>query len=400
MPWKDATVVDERKAFLTAWKKGEVSFSALCRYFNISRPTGYKWLGRFAEEGDPGLADRSRAPHDQPGRTPTPIQDEILRLRGQHPTWGPKKLLAFLQQRQPRRPWPAARTIGDLLRREGLAHPRPPRRRTPPHTQPLAHALAPNDVWCADFKGWFLCQDGRRCDPLTISDAYSRFLLRCCSVPKTDGLHVQRVFQAAFREFGLPRAIRTDNGPPFGSTGLAGLSRLSVWWIRLGIRPERIDAGCPQQNGRHERFHLTLQQDVISPPRASVPAQQRAFHSFRQQYNQLRPHEALGQQTPASLYRASPRLFPAQLPDLAYPFEVYLRRISPAGHFSWHNHQVHLSVLLEGQDIALRPIHQDEFFEVFFGPLLLGWFDAPSATFNPNRPPPRRQRRKPRADPG
>jgi len=391
MPWKEATAVDERKAFLLAYQRGEVSFSAICRAFSISRPTGYKWLDRFAREGEAGLSEQSRAPLHPARGTPRFMQDRILELRQTHPSWGPKKLLAWLHQREPRVAWPAASTVGELLRREGLAHPRPPRRRTPAWLEPLAHAQNPNDVWCADFKGWFLCQNGERCDPLTITDAYSRYLFGCCSVPKTDGPNVRRVMEAAFRTYGLPLAIRTDNGPPFASQGLAGLSRLSVWWIRLGITPERIDPGCPQQNGRHERFHLTLKNETAAPPRISLRAQQQAFARFQHEYNFERPHEALSQQTPAVIYRPSPRPFPPQLPELVYPFQVWQRSVSAAGHFSWRRHQIYLSVLLEGQFVALRPI-EDGLFEVLFGPVLLGWFEERSASFTPVQSPPRSMR--------
>ena len=388
MPWKERTAVEERKAFITAFVRKEESFSALCRYFGISRPTGYKWLERFDEIGESGLQDQSRAPAHQPRAMPEALRGPILELRAAHPTWGPKKLKARLERLHPQLAWPARSTIGQLLKREGLARPRPARRRTLIHDQPLAHAQAPNEVWCADFKGWFLCRNGQRCDPLTISDAYSRYLLRCRAVPKTDGPHVREIFEAAFREFGLPAAIRTDNGPPFASTGLAGLSRLAVWWIRLGIRPERIQPGCPQQNGRHERFHETLKAETASPPQATLSRQQHRFAEFQNEYNSLRPHEALGMRTPDRFFRSSPRRFPPRLPDLAYPFESCLRTVSPAGHISWKNHQIYISVLLENQSVALRPL-DDGLFEVFFGPLLLGWFDEPSATFAPNRNPPR-----------
>jgi transposase InsO family protein len=393
MPWRKSTLVDERKAFIAAFQAQDLSFSALCRYFNISRPTGYKWILRFMADGEAGLLDQSRAPFHQPRSTPEPLHCRIIEARNQHSTWGPKKLLALLERRDPHAPWPAPSTIGEILRREGLTHPRRTRRHTPPHTQPLAHAESPNQVWCADFKGWFLCQNGQRCDPLTLTDAYSRFLLRCRAVPNTDGGHVRQVFTNAFREFGLPEAIRTDNGPPFASTGLAGLSRLSVWWIRLGIRPERIDLGAPQQNGRHERFHLTLKKETASPPRSTLHSQQRAFADFEHEYNFVRPHEALGQRTPASIYRPSARPFPPQLPELVYPCAVTLRRVSSAGLIAWASHQIYISVLLENEDVALRPL-DDGLHEVLFGPLLLGWFDEPSATFTPNRPPPRRARNK------
>ena len=388
MPWKEHTAVDERKAFLKAWERQEQSFSALCRYFEVSRPTGYKWIERFEVEGESGLADRSRAPVLQPHSMPAALRSRILDLRGRHPTWGPKKLKARLEADYPDLAWPARSTIGELLRREGLAQPRPKRRRTLVNDQPLAHATAPNDVWCADFKGWFLTRDGHRCDPLTITDAYSRYLLRCRAVPKTDGANVQRVFEAAFREFGLPAAIRTDNGSPFATPGLAGLSRLSVWWIRLGIRPERIQPGRPEQNGRHERFHETLKAETASPPQANLSRQQRRFAEFQAEYNHLRPHEALGLRTPDRFYRPAGRKFPERLPQFSYPFSCCLRRVSAAGHISWISHEIYISVLLENEDVALRGV-EDGFYEVFFGPVLLGWLDEPSATFTPFRNPPR-----------
>jgi transposase InsO family protein len=393
MPWKERTAVEERKAFLIAWERREQSFSSLCRYFGVSRPTGYKWLERFEAEGEPGLADQSRAPLHQPKAMADASRSRILELRTQHPTWGPKKLKKSLETRHPDMTWPARSTIGDLLRREGLARPRPARRRTLPHDEPLLHAQGPNDVWCADFKGWFLCANGQRCDPLTITDAYSRYLLRCRAVPKTDGDHVREIFTAAFREFGLPGAIRTDNGPPFASTGLCGLSRLSVWWIRLGIQPERIEPGCPEQNGRHERFHQTLKNETATPPAISLAAQKRRFADFQNEYNHLRPHEALGLRTPDRFYRPSVRPFPDRLPELVYPFSCNLRSVSAAGHISWINRQIHISVLLENQLVALRQV-EEGFFEIFFGPLLLGWMDEPSATFWPVKPRPRSARRK------
>ena len=389
MPWKERTAVDERKAFITAVQRQEQSFSALCRAFGISRPTGYKWVERFAAEGEAALAGQSRAPLHQPRAMPETQRTRILELRAEHPTWGPKKLKARLERLYPHLVWPARSTMGELLRREGLAHPRPKRRRTLVHDQPLAHAAAPNDVWCADFKGCFLCRNGQRCDPFTLTDAYSRFLLRCRHVPKTDGPHLRELFEAAFREFGLPVAIRTDNGPPFASTGLAGLSRLSIWWLKLGIRPERIEPGCPEQNGRHERFHETLKAETTNPAQANLSRQQQRFADFQNEYNRVRPHEALGFRTPDRFYRPSKRKFPERPDTFAYPFECYLRRVSAAGHFTWKKHQIYASIMLEDEDVALRPV-DDGLYEVFFGPVLLGWMDEASATFQPCKSPPRR----------
>ena len=223
---------------------------------------------------------------------------------------GPKKLRVKLSELHPELAVPAASTIGDWLRREGLVGRLRQRRRCPPYTRPFAAVTAANDVWCTDFKGWFRTGDGRRCDPFTLSDAHSRYLLRCQAVAHPDDEHVRPIFEAAFGEHGLPLAIRSDNGPPFASPGAGGLSPLAVWWLKLGIRPERIVAGKPQQNGRHERVHRTLKQETATPPADGVPAQQQRFDAFRALYNHERPHEALGQQTPASAYRSSPRPYP------------------------------------------------------------------------------------------
>src|SRR5690349_8105852 len=233
--------------------------------------------------------------------------------------WGPRKLKAVLEREWPRVNWPAASTMGELLRREGLVVPRKKRRRVDPYSTPFAAADAPNRVWCGDFKGWSRTQDGTRIDPLTISDACSRYLLRCQAVEKTDTARVQAVFEAAFREYGLPEAIRTDNGAPFASRAIAGLSRLAIWWMKLGIRPERIQPAHPEQNGRHERMHLTLQQETMSPMAANRRAQQHRFDQFRYEYNQQRPHQALQMHTPASCYTASPRVFPVRLREPEYP---------------------------------------------------------------------------------
>src|SRR6478609_6729503 len=252
------------------------------------------WLRRYRAASWEGLLEQSRARRRHDNQTPEKIEEMVLDLREAHMSWGPRKLKRVLEREEPGRKWPAASTIGALLKREGMVVARRKRRRTAPYTEPLAHADGPNRVWCADFKGWFRTGDGERIDPLTISDAHSRYLLRCQAVEKTDTARVQAIFEAAFREYGLPQAIRTDNGAPFASHAIAGLSRLSVWWIKLGIVPQRIEAGHPEQNGRHERMHRTLKEST--PPRANRRAQQQSFDQFREEYNQVRPHQALGMQ--------------------------------------------------------------------------------------------------------
>jgi transposase InsO family protein len=301
MPWKASSVMDERMRFVLEVEQGEHPVSELCRIYGVSRETGYVWLRRYREGGVEWLRDGRRAPLRHPHQTAERIEQAILELRRAHMRWGPRKLKRVLERRQPGQVWPAASTIGEMIAREGLVVARKKRRRVPPYGEPFATADAPNRVWCVDFKGWFRTGDGQRIDPLTISDAYSRYLLRCQAVAKTDGERVQAVFEAAFREYGLPEAIRSDNGAPFASGALCGWSRLSVWWLKLGIRPERIAAGHPEQNGRHERMHRTLQQETAMPPEPNPRAQQRAFDRFRGEYNELRPHEALAMQTPAQV---------------------------------------------------------------------------------------------------
>jgi putative transposase len=302
MPWKASSVMEEKLRFILEYERDEQTMSELCSSFGISRETGYVWLRRYRELGKLGLVEMERGAQRHPNQTPWEIEQLVLELRQTHMGWGPRKLKRVLQRDEPGRRWPASSTIGEMVKRAGLVVARRKRRKTAPYSAPLAHADGPNRVWCADFKGWFRTGNGERIDPLTISDAYRRYLLRCQAVGKTDTLRVRAIFEAAFREYGLPQAIRTDNGAPFASTALAGLSRLAVWWIKLGIVPERIAAGHPEQNGRHERMHRTLKQEAATPPAEDRRGQQRELDRFRQEYNQVRPHEALGMETPASVY--------------------------------------------------------------------------------------------------
>ena len=237
MPWKVSEVMEERTRFVVEYENGEWTMAELCCHYGISRKTGYKMLARWEACGAEGLQDLSHAPRSHPNQTAAEIEEAVLRLRRAHMRWGPRKLRKWLETRARRQQWPAPSTIGDLLKRAGLSHPRRPRPRTPPYTQPFASAERPNQLWCADFKGWFSTQNGERFDPLTMNDACSRYLLRCQAVDKTDTEAVRAISEAAFREYGLPWAIRTDNGPPFASRAVAGLSRLSVYWMKLGIVP-------------------------------------------------------------------------------------------------------------------------------------------------------------------
>lgn len=376
MSWKETCVMEERMKFILDWRCEEWSMAQLCRDYGISRKTGYKWVARYEDDGVDGLQDRSRAHHEHPWSVGPQIEQAILDARAAHPLWGPRKLFAWLCREAPQLPWPCISTMGAILKRHGLTVPRKTRRRCSPNSQPMAACNGANEVWCADFKGWFRTQDGQPCYPLTITDGHTRFILRCQGMfPKTDFEAVKPLFEATFREYGLPAAMRTDNGPPFATTGLYGLSRLSVWWIRLGIRPDRIRPGKPQENGRHERMHRTLKAETANPPRQNRRAQQKAFDRFRDEFNNERPHEALGQQTPASHYQTSPATFPNRLPERqTYPGHWQTRKIRGGGDMAWSGRDVYITQALTGQYIGLEPI-EDGMWKVYFADVPLAIFD-------------------------
>ena len=356
MPWKKLLTEDQRVQFIVEATQTPISIAELCRAFGISTKTGFKWLAHYDEFGVAGLVDRSRAPHTHPNAVPASIVEQLVAIRQAHPSWGPRKVLALLRRRAPDLNLPSRSTVGELFKRLHLAQPRRMRRRAPPMTAPFGTCEGPNDTWCVDFKGYFLTGDGARCDPLTITDADSRFLLRCQAVARTDELGVRPVFESTFREFGLPRAIRSDNGPPFATVGAGGLSRLSVWWLHLGIRPERIEPGHPEQNGRHERMHRTLKEETARPPKATLRAQQTAFDRFRRIYNEERPHDALEGKPPAAVYTRSPRHMPIVVPDLEYPSHFELRRIQTDGKFTWKQTKIYVSQALGDEIVGIEEI--------------------------------------------
>jgi transposase InsO family protein len=382
MPWRESEAVEERARFVVEYESGEWNMAELCRHYGIARKTGYKILSRWQERGAEGLKDLSRTPHRHPNQTPAEVEEQILAARHAHMLWGPRKLRSWLEARHPDRSWPAPSTIGELLKRAGLASRPRQRRRTPPYTQPFATAAGANDVWCVDFKGWFRTGDGTRIDPFTMTDAHSRYLLRCQAVAKTDTASVQAICQAAFREYGLPRAIRSDNGAPFASRAVAGLSRLALYWMKLGIQPERIEPGHPEQNGRHERMHRTLKAETAAPPQANPRRQQQAFDRFRQEFNDQRPHEALGMQTPAAVYSASPRHHPDRVPEPEYDTGLLVRSVYPHGQFCWKNNDVFLSKALAGERIGLEQL-DERYWCVLFASFPIAWFDSQQLTIGP-----------------
>jgi transposase InsO family protein len=367
----ETRVVDERMRFVMAVEAQEEAFAVVCRRFGVSRRTGYKWLARYEEAGVGGLTDRSRAPHFHPQAITASMAERCLAVRRAHPTWGPMKVREWLERRDPATDWPAVSTIGALFDREGLTVRRRLRRRSPPSSIPFRHCGAANDIWCMDFKGWFLTGDGSCCEPLTLSDAYSRYLLRCQALARTDTEHVWPVLEAAFREFGLPHRLRSDNGPPFASCGAGGLSRLAVQVIKAGVTPERIVPGKPQQNGRLERLHLTLKQDTATPPAQTLPEQLKRLRAFQRLYNDERPHQALGNDTPAQHYACSPRRFDGILRAPDYGLDQTARRVRNNGAIKWCGNEIYINEALAGEPIGLAE-NADGSFTASYGPIVLG----------------------------
>jgi putative transposase len=374
MPWKETGPVDERIRFIAAIKTGALPMTELCKMFGISRKSGYKWLERYERLGPRGLANESRAPHSRPGAISHQLADLVLEQRRLHPNWGATKILDHLRNLRTKHKLPAASTVQDLLKRRGLVQGRPRRRKLDHPKSPLAHVQKPNDGWCADFKGHFRLGDARRCDPLTITDGWSRFLLCCKAVERPTLQCVQVAFEAVFKEYGLPSAIRTDNGSPFAAPQALGkLTGLAVWWLKLGIRLERIEPGNPQQNGRHERMHKTLN-EAIYPPERNMTAQQRRFDAFREEFNNVRPHAALGGKPPGWLYRPSHRQYPSKLPTMEYPGHHEVRTVRTDGTFIWRGEHVYCAAALRNEPISLEEVEEGRWL-VRFGPLLLAILD-------------------------
>lgn len=373
MGWNETSVKDERSRFVVACLTGDLTMSELCAGFGISRVTGYKWLERFERSGFEGLSDRSSAPLCHGRRTPDAIRDAIIGERNAHPGWGPKKIVGRLVDRYPETAWPAPSTAGAILKEAGLVEARRKRFRVPPRPGGLTFPHHANHVWAADHKGWVTLKDGRRCEPLTITDGFSRYLIALSGAPSKSSAEAIPLFLRAFEEHGLPERIRTDNGVPFAAAGVTGLTPLSVLFIRLGIVHERIDPGKPQQNGRHERFHATLSK-AMKPPAANLEEQEQRFEAFRTEYNEERPHEALGQKPPARFYKKSRRLLPDRMADPDYPAEAAVRMVRQNGEIRWAGSTIYVSQLLEGQPVAVEEAEDG---------LIVRYYDTPLGMIDP-----------------
>lgn len=352
MTWRETDVTTERMKFVLAALADEESITSLCEEFGISRKTGHKWLGRYEAQGPMGLHDRPRSPVQHGRATASEVVDLIVAEKHAHLAWGPKKLLIKLKQRYPDIAWPAVSTAGEILKRHGLVM-RRKRRHRACGNGPWPLAEGANTVWTADHKGWFRTRDGKRCEPLTVMDTASRYLLGLAATGSTCMREAWPVFERLFKEYGLPDRLRSDNGVPFASSGVTGLTGLSVRFVKLGIGLERIDPGKPQQNGRHERFHGNLV-PLARKPKASCEAQQQAFDVFRREYNEERPHEALGQAVPAERYRPSSRAMPDRLPEPNYPAEATVRRVRASGEIRWQGGFVYISEALIGEPLAIK----------------------------------------------
>ncbi|WEX86656.1 helix-turn-helix domain-containing protein [Sinorhizobium garamanticum] len=352
MVWRETGIMDERLKFVGECLEGEETMTALCAAYGISRKTGYKWLGRYRALGPQGLLDLPRAPLAHGRATPEELVARIVAEKEARPLWGPKKVLARLQRTEPQLSWPAASTVGEILKRHGLVGRRRGRWRAA-GTGALAPVSHPNAVWSGDYKGWFRTRDGRRCEPLTVMDAASRYVLalEACATPSE--AEAWPVFERLFKEHGLPDRFRSDNGSPFAATGVTGLTPLAVRFIKLGIGLERITPGRPQQNGRHERFHLTML-PLAATPEADQAAQQAAFDAFRKSYNDERPHEALAMAVPATQYRPSPRRLPDHLPEPDYPAAAAVRRVRSNGEIKWNGDLVYVAGALAGEAVAIE----------------------------------------------
>lgn len=384
MPWRECKRMDERLRFVARLLEGE-TMASLCREFGISRPTGYKVFNRYKNLGLEGLLDRSRRPYRQANRLPFQVERTIVSLRQEHPTWGAVKIREKILRDFPMVPAPAKSTVHAVLDRHGLVAQRK-RRRYKAEGTPLSSTSSPNGLWCADFKGEFMLGNRQYCYPLTVTDYSSRFLLACEGLESTQSTFAFTVFEHVFKEYGLPQAIRTDNGVPFASSNaMFGLSRLSVWWLRLGINLERIKPGNPQQNGRHERMHLTLKKEATKPASYNFLQQQDRFDRFVGVYNNERPHQALDGRYPAELYTPSPRIYRAPDPP-EYPFHDRTVLVTQCGRICIGNRKINLSTVFAGQFVGIREV-ADKIWLVSFLDFDLGFFDEAAARVEPGANP-------------
>lgn len=385
MPWKETSVMDERMKFIGRILSGE-KIAPLCREFGISRVTGHKIWNRYIQDGSRGIYNRSRAPHKHPNQLPFEVEQLIVRLKKEKPHWGAPKIRELVSNKYPSINLPATSTVHCVLNRHGLVKHSRKRRKHRAIATYLSTPQKPNDLWCTDFKGQFKMGNNNYCFPLTLSDFVSRFVISCEALSSTEAQPCFAVFEEAFHEYGLPVAIRNDNGIPFASGNSTwNLTRLSVWWIRLGIKLERIEPGNPQQNGRHERMHRTLKLEATKPAASNMLQQQEKFDNFRKEFNFERPHQALNMKCPAQVHKKSSRQYQG-LPDLTYPGYDKSLLISNCGRVCLNRQKIHITKALANQPVGIKEV-DDGIWQVDFMSYTLGFFDEESNNFAPNDDP-------------
>jgi len=374
MPWKELKPMDQKIQMIADWQTKQFNITELSQKYGVSRKTVYKWINRYEQVSIDGLKELNRKPKVSPDQTPEEIIGLIIKERLKNHKRGPKKIYAQLREQYPALTIPAPSTIGHWLKKRGLVKKRKIRLRVPPYTQPFTECSTPNSVWSADFKGQFHTKNTKVCYPLTISDNYSRYLLKCVGLPGPCYQETRAVFESAFREYGLPHAIRVDNGTPFAGKCMGGLSRLMIWWIQLGIIPERIEKGCPEQNGRHERMHRTLKSEALDPVAINMHEQQKQFDLFRKEYNNYRPHEALGQEPPVKHYTISVKPYVEKPMKPEYDRSYMVRLVRSNGHIKLHSKEYFITTLLAGQSIGLKTL-DDRFLSIYYSFYPLGLID-------------------------
>lgn len=383
MPWKETCVMDLKRQFIEDWRRGEHGVSDLARGYGISRKTAYKWIGRYREQGAAGLQVRSRAPHPCPHTVAEEVVEQIVATKKAHPSFGPKKVLDRLRTLQPAMALPADSTAGEILKAAGLVKKRRYRQPYPADPQPFERGDRNNALWSVDYKGQYQRAGGRWCYPLTVTDNASRYLLGCHGVSATDSVQAKPLMEGLFREYGLPEGMLSDNGSPFASRSAGGLTRLSKWWVELGIRVHRTQPGTPTQNARHERMHGSLNRAIGDRMRgASLRQQQAALQAFREEYNEHRSHEALGRRTPASVYQPSRRRYSPVRRPIEYGVDQAVRHVRHNGEIKWRGHLIYISELLAKHRVGLQEVENDRV-EVRYSFHLLGHIHLKTARLEP-----------------
>lgn len=382
MPWNRESPMDQKIRLIGDWLSGDYTKAQLSRIFGISRPTVDKWINRYAQFGEVSLKEHSKAPRHHPNQKQDAIVERLIAEKLKRPHWGPVKLVSRLAMLEPEVDWPAPSTAGEWLKKAGLVRSRKLRRRTPSYSDPFKDCDTPNKVWSIDYKGQFRLQNGAWSYPLTMSDNCSRYVLLCQSLQNTRYQSARGWIEWVFREYGLPQAIRSDNGSPFASTALGGLSKLSVWWVKLGVVPERIEVGRPDQNGRHERMHKSLKEMAVRPPKRNHRAQQRAFDAFVKEFNEERPHESLGMKTPADCHQISSRVYPEKIPEVEYEEGYTVRRVRHNGEIKWRGEKYYVSDTLAKEPVALKE-NEEGGWDMYFSFLKIGTFDEKRGRFVP-----------------